>query len=112
MDTEDVDSSGRYNSPAESDGGDDTANFNTNANNDPDEDIMNQCGPAIELYRSQLKDTDENDSVDCDDETSPTNRALECEEDEYWANQNSGESYLEDSAEEDATVYYDDLYMS
>lgn len=112
MDTADVDSSGRYNSSAESDDGDDTVNCDNNANNDSDGNILNQCGPAIELYESQSEDTDENDIVDCDDETSPTNRALECKEDEYWANHNSGESYLEDSAEEDATVDSDDLSMS
>ena len=50
--------------------------------------------------------------MDLDDETSRTNRALECEEDEYWANHNSGESYLADSAEEDSTEELEDLSMS
>ena len=92
VDTEDVDSSARYNSS--------------------DESILNKCGPVVELYESQSEDSDENNSVDVDDETSPINRALECEEDEYWVNHNSGESYLEDTAAEDSTDDSENLSMS
>ena len=63
------------------------------------------------MYESQSEDSDKNDGVDLDDEISSTNRALECEEDEYWADYNSGESYLEDSVEEDSTDDLEDSSM-
>ena len=80
-----------YDASDESHEGFDTVHFRNNANNDSDGDIPNKCGPAIELYGSESNDTDGNDSGDLDDETSGRNRALECEEDEYWVDHNSGE---------------------
>ena len=65
-----------------------------------DEDILNKIGPAIQLYGSEFVDTDDNDSGSVDDNSSTQNCALELEEDQYWANHNSGESYLANTADE------------
>ena len=76
----------------------DQVHFGDEQDIDYDDDILNTNGPAIELYESELDDTDDNDRGDVDEETTRKNQALELKEDQYWANHNSGESYLADTA--------------
>ena len=83
MDTRDVDTSVNEDSSAESDDGDYLVNSKPNCDNDCEDDLLNQCGPAIEFYESQSEDNYENNSVDSDDETSPTLSELEGGEGEY-----------------------------
>ena len=81
-------------------------------NIDHDEDILNKNGPAIELYESELDDTDDNDRGDVDEDTTWKHRALELKEDQYWANHNSGESYLANTAEDASSDESDESTLS
>ena len=74
--------------------------FEDEHNIDYDDNILNINGPAIELYQSELDDTDDNDSDDVEEDINRTNRAIELKEDQYWENHHSGESYLADTAED------------
>jgi len=86
--------------------------FGDEQNIDYEDNIININGPAIELYESELDDTDDNDSGDVDDDTTTQNRALELKEDQYWANHNSGESYLADIAEDNSSDESDKSTLS
>ena len=66
---------------------------------DYDDNILNINGPAIELYQSELDDTEDSDQEDEDDDINRRNRALELKENQYWENHHSGESYLEDTSD-------------
>ena len=77
-----------------------------------DEDILNKIGPAIELYEPESDATNDNDSGDVDDNSSTQNWVLELEEDHYWANHHSGESYLSNTADEHCSDESDDSTLS
>ena len=86
--------------------------FEDEHNIDYDDNILNLNGPAIELYQSELDDTDDSDLEDVEQDINWRNRALELKEDQYWANHHSGESYLADTAEDSSSDGSDESTLS
>ena len=79
---------------------------------DYDDNILNINGPAIELYQSELDDTDDSDLEDVEEDINRRNRALELKEDQYWANHHSGESYLADTSDGSSSDDSDESTLS
>ena len=66
---------------------------------DYDDNILNIEGPEIELYQSELDDTEDSHQEDVDEGINRRNWEQELKEDQYWANHHSGESYLADTSD-------------